>query len=361
MSDGWFASVCAGIRVRGLEDILKDHREVIVFGAGGSGRAAKAWFDAHGMQVIRFVDNDPRKHGSQLDSVPISPPELLENCPDVPIAIASDWARDISLQLRAAGIDRYFYYGFGHELAPQLFQPEDILRHAWQLERLYEWLADDASRATLCSLIRFRLSLDPAYLEPAPYGQYLHPYVRPVPGDTLVDGGAWAGDTVQLFAPLLEARGHIYAFEPAQHNFERLLDTIGSLGLTGLVTPVQAGLAETSGKRFLSGTPELSGRYRVNDTGTEAIEVLDLDTFANTRETSVHLIKLDIEGAEANALLGARDLLSEQGPKLQVSVYHMSDDLWRLPLWIAEVNPRYRLFLGHHSLNHCETVLYAAM
>lgn len=361
MSESWLASVCAGIEVRTLEDVLKGHHEVIVFGAGGSGRTAKEWFDAQGIEVIRFVDNDPRKQGTQLDGVPISPPEQLAEYPDLPIAIASDWAREIALQLRGAGIDRYFYYGFGHELAPQLFQPQDILRHASQLERAYERLADDAAKTTFCSLIRFRLSLDPAHLEPAAYDQYLHPHVRPAPGDTLVDGGAWAGDTVQLFAPLLEGRGHIYAFEPAQHNFERLLDTIRSSGLSEMVTPVQAGLGDAPGRCFLSGTPELSGRYRVSPTGTEGIEVLDLDTFVYTRQTRIDLIKLDIEGAEGNALQGARRVVSEQAPKLQVSVYHMSDDLWRLPLWIADANPRYRFYLGHHSLNHCETVLYATV
>jgi len=359
MSDSWFASVCAGVRVRSLEDILHTHQEVIVFGAGSSGHSAKLWFDAHGIEVIQFVDNDARKHGTRLDGVPVSPPERLLNYPDIPIAIASDWAKDIALQLRAMGISKYFYYGFGHELAYPLFQPETIQRHAGEIQRLYGLLADEASKATLCSLIRFRLSLDPAYLETAPYDQYLHPQVRPAPGDVVVDGGAWAGDTAQLFAPLLEARGHIYAFEPAQHNFERLLDTINSLGLTGLVTPVQAGLAEAPGRCFISGTPELSGRYRLSSSGAQAVDVLDLDTFASDQRTAVHLIKLDIEGAEASALQGAKRILREQAPKLQVSVYHMDDDLWRLPLWIADLNARYRFFLGHHSLFHCETVLYA--
>lgn len=72
-------------------------------------------------------------------------------------------------------------------------------------------------------------------------------------------------------------------------------------------------------------------------------------------------IKMDIEGAEADALKGCRRQITENHPKLAISVYHGYDDLWRLPRMIDEIAPGYRFYLRYYGgdLIPTEIVLYA--
>lgn len=56
-------------------------------------------------------------------------------------------------------------------------------------------------------------------------------------------------------------------------------------------------------------------------------------------------IKYDVEGAEREALLGSRTLIRRNRPRLLVSVYHRSADLWELPLLVRELYPGARLYL----------------
>ena len=56
-------------------------------------------------------------------------------------------------------------------------------------------------------------------------------------------------------------------------------------------------------------------------------------------------IKYDVEGAERDALLGSRSLIRQDSPRLLVSVYHRSADLWELPLLVRSLYPGASLYL----------------
>lgn len=60
------------------------------------------------------------------------------------------------------------------------------------------------------------------------------------------------------------------------------------------------------------------------------------------------VIKLDVEGAEYEALLGCRKTIETYRPRLMVSAYHRNEDLFALPLLIRRMHPEYRVYLRHH-------------
>ena len=62
-------------------------------------------------------------------------------------------------------------------------------------------------------------------------------------------------------------------------------------------------------------------------------------------------LKMDIEGAEYNALLGAEQTIRRHSPKLAICVYHGYDDLWRIPALIESFNPNYTFYLRHNGGN----------
>ena len=69
------------------------------------------------------------------------------------------------------------------------------------------------------------------------------------------------------------------------------------------------------------------------------------------------LIKMYIEGAELDAISGAKHLI-ENGSPLAISVYHKPSDIWMIPELILSINPCYKFYLRHYSKSIVDTVLY---
>ena len=88
------------------------------------------------------------------------------------------------------------------------------------------------------------------------------------------------------------------------------------------------------------------------------IKVTTLDKQLGNRKVS--FIKMDIEGSEHEALVGAEKLIRGQTPVLAISIYHRLEDIFSLPKLIIEFCPHYKFFLRHYNFwEPAETVLYA--
>jgi hypothetical protein len=70
-------------------------------------------------------------------------------------------------------------------------------------------------------------------------------------------------------------------------------------------------------------------------------------------------VKLDIEGAEAAALAGARELIARAAPLLAITVYHRPAGLWEFPSFLVSLQPRYRIFLRTHGVDGTDVLCYA--
>jgi hypothetical protein len=73
-----------------------------------------------------------------------------------------------------------------------------------------------------------------------------------------------------------------------------------------------------------------------------------------------NLIKMDIEGFEYEALLGAQKLMLDSRPGLAISVYHLSQDIFRIPLFLHSLfGDSYIYYLRRHSRTVADTIFYA--
>lgn len=140
------------------------------------------------------------------------------------------------------------------------------------------------------------------------------------PGDTFVDVGANIGLYAVSAARWVGSRGVVYAFEPNFKSFQRLRENIRRNGLTN-VRCFKLALVDAVGVEAL----------RVPTTGYDAwssLSVPDCDAPSSIEEVDtttwdafvaghgplghVSLMKIDIEGAEARFIQGARDFLSDR-------------------------------------------------
>lgn len=94
--------------------------------------------------------------------------------------------------------------------------------------------------------------------------------------------------------------------------------------------------------------------------GSSMVPAISIDALVDTMLIpKVDFMKFDIEGAEYQGLQGAATTIQRFRPRLAISVYHKSEDLWRLPALVDEICPGYRFYLGHHNYYRTETDLYA--
>jgi hypothetical protein len=92
--------------------------------------------------------------------------------------------------------------------------------------------------------------------------------------------------------------------------------------------------------------------------GELEVQVAPLDELLE-RDIVPTYVKMDIEGAEPDALRGAHATVTAHRPTLAICVYHVQDHLWSLPLAVAALVEDYRFVLRRYLTDCWEVVLYA--
>lgn len=183
------------------------------------------------------------------------------------------------------------------------------------------------------------------------------------PGDVVLDCGSCWGDTAIYFADKAGAGGSVYCFEFVSNNLDVIKQNIKlnpHLASSIKITP--KALWDKSGE-IISYSPNGPGtRVGGSDEQQSASEVttVSIDDFVKEEGLErVNFIKMDIEGSELKALMGAEKTIQKYRPKLAISVYHKEDDFITIPNYLKELNVGYEFFLDHFTIHAEETILFA--
>lgn len=224
-----------------------------------------------------------------------------------------------------------------------------------RVAELYSMLADEASRQILLGIVKARIEGNTGYSGISHFREYEHPVVQAVQGDVVVDAGAFTGDMTKVYSRRVGKKGRVVAMEPEPKNYVELARGAEKWGN---VVPLCVGA--WSGNETLTFSAGGGASSRISDGGDTTIAVTPIDEVVSTHRLGrVDLVKMDVEGAEEEAIRGAEATLRRHRPKLQISVYHKPEDLLGLPDMLRPLLPNYRFYLGHHSYYHMETDLYA--
>jgi FkbM family methyltransferase len=256
-------------------------------------------------------------------------------------------------QTRVAGV--YFFDVMG-ELLNNTFDRAYLEANKAQFDAAYGLLADDLSRETFEAFINAKLGGAPEALADVSRKEQYFPkgIIGLTDREVFVDGGAYTGDTLLTFMRLTGGRcAGCHAFEPEAANAEKLRATVEKRGLRG-VTVHNKGLWSAPAALPFAVWHGTSASA-VSGEGEVSVQADTVDRAA----PDATFIKLDIEGAELEALKGAAETIRRNRPKLAVCVYHKPGDLFEIPLFISSLVPEYRFYLRQHQPVACETVLYA--
>ena len=149
----------------------------------------------------------------------------------------------------------------------------------------------------------------------------------------------------------------IYAFEPNSNVLDRIEKFIKQSKF-GNVELINAGLwSENTTLSFLV-NDNAPGGGAIDPTGTIKIDVVTLDSIV-TDDENISFIKMDVEGAEIEALKGMRKTILQCKPKLAISIYHKAFDYIDIPEYILTLVSDYRIYFRHYTDFFGETVLFA--
>lgn len=314
-------------------------------------------------KVKGILDNDSRKHGTINiceDCYEICSPDVLRNEEkgSFIVLICSTYTKEIGEQLEEMGIDQY-YSEIWMDRAPELkssIVPQTI--DYARLEKVKKLLKDEKSRNLMDTIAGKREIGEIDYSDIMERGQseyFRDEFWSPFKDGVFVDAGGYDGDTIEEIVRWTKGNfKRIYSFEPQKNLAEKIANDV-AIKYSDKIRLFNSGLWSSTGKQsFSEGTDVLSGT--ISESGVQTINVVSLDEVV---DEPVSFIKMDIEGAELEALKGAKAIIQSSRPYMAICIYHKPNDLWEIPLLLNEYLADYDFYVRHCGISCYGTILYA--
>ncbi|OOM16263.1 FkbM family methyltransferase [Clostridium saccharobutylicum] len=189
--------------------------------------------------------------------------------------------------------------------------------------------------------------------------QYLaHDIPIKVDYSNFIDCGGFDGDTVRNLIHNKIKINNLAIFEPQNDLCEKIYDyTKQNNQNFETVTILPCGVGSKFEKLKLSTSSDSPSTAKVSESGNDIIQCVAIDEVLQGFKPT--FIKMDIEGAETEALKGAKNTIVENHPQLAICVYHSLSDIWEIPLLIKSFYSGYKFYLRSYNYMGLETVLYA--
>ncbi len=332
------------------ERLEKNSKPIVLYGMGNGADKIIDWCENHQVPVAGVFASDEFVRGQVFRGFTVRKYSdiIAEFGTDIFIVIAFASEGEQVLQ-RFQELDAL------HEtVAPHLslFGGEELVSAAWlkqhetELQQVYDRLADEQSRRVFAATLNYKLSGKIKYLFDCTTARaddlQLFSWGR---NEVYMDLGAYNGDTVQEFLQLVQGEyQQIIAVEPDRKNYRKLRALAEGLE-QGKLTVHQVGIWEQPGELGFSDSGGRQSSFCLKPKNVVPVDTID----HLAGDWPVSYIKMDVEGAEVQALRGGCATLQRHQPKLFVAAYHYDADLYRLPLLIWQLVPEYKLYLRKHS------------
>lgn len=295
-----------------------DYRGIVLFGSGQNGIEFYYQTRALGYRVLGFCDNNKNKIGKTLYGLPVFSPETLvkEYSDAFLIVTPSKGRNDIKCQVESMGFNKNHIClpvtGFSciYNIDPLQYFDSDIVK-----------LSDH---------------------------------------EVFIDAGAYDGETTVNFARFCERQEKSYSkiicFEPSEEMVEKCRKTVSAAQIRN-VSVIEACVYRDNRELCFDNTLANSGSAAIAQTGEDKVRAVSVDACPECEDAT--FIKMDIEGAELDALTGAQDVIKRNRPKLAICLYHKTEDIIRIPMFIQSLRSDYKFYIRKYTPHHGEIVLYA--
>ena len=224
-----------------------------------------------------------------------------------------------------------------------LFDADFLAAHQEEFKAAREALFDEESRTLFDNILAYKLTGDYALLRSSVTEKSRERAL--IPPETvrgMADFGAYNGDTARemlTLAPL----SLVVAVEPDKRNFKKLSLWASEVTECRILCHHAAVYSQTGTAAFDASGNRNAGLCTGREESAHAVPTVTADEVL--KDEAIDYVKYDVEGAEYEALLGSASTLKRCRPRLKIACYHRSEDLFSLPLLLADLAPRYRLYL----------------
>jgi FkbM family methyltransferase len=348
---------------------------IALYGAGNLGRMAREFLRAVWLDCDFVIDRNaaalrerPEWQGATLHA-PEEVPEEFKQSHRLLVTVATSPYVPLERQLRDAGFEHVTpFYDFAED-----FRHIHPLSNGWyaapfteldlrMIAVVLEALGDDLSRAHYLQFLAWRRLRQEWVFDGAQISladRFFIPEVMDGLGEeaAFLDAGAYHGEVSLAFDDRTLGRwSSITAIEPDAASRAILADAFAARWPADQ-SPRPTVLANALGAARMTAAfhDGLGYASQLSLTGGRQVDVVPIDALGLEPD----FIKLHLEGAELDALKGARQTLLSARPIIAATIYHNDDGIWRTPLWLAETLPGYRLLFRLHSWCGTGAVLYA--
>lgn len=306
-----------------MNSLYAEYDNIIVYGAGHVGLIFLLLCDK--IKVTAFCDSDKTKQGKLFYGYSvISPEELKEQYPDSTV-IVTTYSKIIFKEIEKI-------------LLELSFKNDRILNLMYAFNECKIW-------DIYSNLVK------EAYFDSDIILSQL------TENETFIDAGSLDLTTSIYFAEKSNYKyKEIIAFEPNPVQFPVCVDASKA---NENVKIYPYGLWNENTKLSFYNSGDAGGARIIKEPSenTQIVNVVSLDNILDGEKAS--FIKMDVEGAELTALIGAKETIKKYHPKLAISLYHKPEDIWEIPSYILPLNNEYKIYIRHYTLYRNETVLYA--
>jgi FkbM family methyltransferase len=345
----------------------------VLFGIGRLGRQTLKILKSIGMCPVVLSDNNASLWGSIIDEIPVIPPhEAVKKYGKNSLFIITIWnsqntdsisdriTRLISMGCKYVTSFVPLFWKYPELFLPYYYidLPSYICNQRERIINSFELFRDNDSRTEFLNQVKMRLLGDFSFLSCPSKESIFYPKIIPrKKDDIIVDCGAFDGDTIAEYLLLFgENFRKIIAYEPDPINYKKLIRFINTLppNLQEKIKASQIGVGDSESSVSFNSLGDSSSGVGL---GNIKVKMHTLDNLL--QGISPAQIKMDIEGYEFEALLGARKAILESNPSLSICVYHKPKDLWEIPLLVSSLGIRYDYYLLPHKIDGWDLVFYA--
>lgn len=290
-----------------IDFLQKNADDIYIFGAGILGEVmVDTWGWKYKFKA--FIDNDIAKQGKKIGGVPIISLDEVLNRKNASIIVVNKFHwKEIMVQLLREGFQREKIFNLG-----EIYRQFNANQY-FDLE-----------------------------------------YLEIQDGEQFVDCGALDGETsLNLLKRYGNLISKVWLFEPDKRNVRKVIENFKEEEVNYEIIEKGAWSSSTT-LRFNSLG---NGGASIDENGADSIETATIDEVLGDNVPT--FIKMDIEGAELEALKGAEKSIRNHHPKLAISIYHKPEDIEEIPKLLLNYYSGYTFYLRHYSLMNSETILYA--